>query len=154
MSWSIKGTPYNPLSSFNTGGVIANVGVYYGMPGQGAFANCIVPNAGIPEFEEFKVRFVGVPGTGTRRSAFSRLRIVGDLVVVNTLGASGAVIKALLSDSALMALQRYTIVMPKGDSYDGCKCEGLRGDPIEETIGNGYIGTILPLVFYQYSTTN
>lgn len=146
---TIDGTSYNPLASYTGAGVVATAGVYFAMPPLG-----ILPQAGDEEYEEFQVGFIGVEGTGTRRSRFMRLPIWLDLVIVNTVAGAGSVRKSLLSSAKLKKQNRYTITLPETDSYPGCKCIGLRGIPTQETLGKDYIGIILPLAFEQLSKTN
>ncbi len=136
-----NGNTFNALSTFFAANAVV-AGLYYALPPLGE-----PPTAGEPIYDESHVSFPGRDFVGIVRSGRSTRRIWADLVIINSLSASGAVRKTLLE--SLKQLARYTVTLPNGDSYDGCRLMAELGPPTVMNIASGYIAICYHSVCFE-----
>lgn len=144
-SLSVNSVSFASLPSGWSGGSLAS-GRYYST---GEFG--VAPYAGRPVYAEDDIDFDGVDGTATRRRGFRYRPIQATLIWAGTLNYCQSTRD---SDLAGFSQQnRYTIVLPDGNSYNGCK---LAGDCMAQLYGNmdSKVMSIVPCLWLQKSTSN
>lgn len=140
---TIASYSYLPLSSY----LGAGVGIYYALPPIGE-----PPRAGAGIYDESRVNIPGRDNTAIVRSGFIYLPVWADMVIVNSLAASGAACKTFLA--GLKQLARYNVTLPNGDSYDGCRLMRDVPRPEVQTVKVDLIAITYRLYFEQLSDTN
>ncbi len=117
---TINSTPYaNWYSGFSAG--VLTAGVYYLDPGSKLGKP---PSVGGKTYREFERVFPGVDGVGIVRNNFESLLIEIDLILVDSTRA-GVGTKRAAIDILVTQLARYTITMPDGQAYQGCRCASM-----------------------------
>lgn len=116
--------------------------------------NFTAPYAGAPDFDDRPIKFPGVAGTATRRFEFANRPIFAALAFI---GASRAGAESELNDAieSWTQLARYTITLPGGETFQGCKmlpgsCSVVRNIVFQ----GGDIAILAMCEFVQMSTEN
>ncbi len=111
------------------------------------------PRAGFKTYREIPVMFPGVDGIALKRMGGGARSISADLLIA---GASKAAVGTAFAalDASFTQLARYTITMPEGTAYQGCKLPAGGGSIVGwMTIGTAFVA-LVRLNFLQYSETN
>lgn len=103
-----------------------------------------------PQYDDRQVVFPNVDGVGEIRFGFRGRLIAATLVYVGTAANCNAQRKADLD--AFKVHPRYTVSLPNGNSFDGCKL--ISSAPMWGPNIDGFAMCIVPVVWQQKSTTN
>lgn len=145
---TINGNSYDDLTAAFNAGQQPTSGTYYVLAPFGE-----PPLAGPPEYEEVEVSFPGVDGVATKRLGFRGRNIWAMLIVI---GASKAAVQSSVNtmQSSFAQQARYTISMPGGTQYQGCKlARGAATQTSWSTIGDK-VCCIVACQFRQLSLQN
>jgi len=142
-----SGGSYGPLSGYFVSNAVV-AGIYYALPPLGN-----APEAGDPIYDESRINIPGRDNTGMVRSGFVRQYIWADMVLIYSLASMGANKKNFLA--GLRQLARYTITLPDGDSYNGCRLIQPCSRATRENIASGFVAvTFHDMCFESLSDQN
>ncbi len=144
-NFSANGNDFAPLPEAIGAGLTLVQGLYhdtgkYGPP----------PMAGAPVNDRRQVTFPGIAGTVDVDHEFRHRALFATLILAGTLAYCHSACKTLLEN--LNTNTRYTIALPDGTTFDGCKLQDA-GQGSFVNMNNGVL-LILPCIFMQKSTTN
>ena len=145
---TINGLTYKSLDECWGVGGRPLAGVYYSLDPFGE-----APRASAPEYEELSVTFPGVDGVGIKRFGFRGRDIFITLCLI---GADKAAVENqwLVINASITQLNRFTIVLPGGTTFQGCKLVKGGGRLIRHINFNNYILGIADLELRQLSVSN
>jgi hypothetical protein len=117
----VNGVNFLSANQICTGVVCNYSGRYYSSDNKSDLGN--PPLVSSQEFDDREVVFPGVDDVGIKRFGRRTRTIAADLIYV---GATKAATEAYIesdwgSSGTLIQLARYTIIMPGGTSYQGCR---------------------------------
>lgn len=123
-------------------------GTYYALEPYGE-----APRASAPEYEELAVTFPGVDGVGIKRFGFRGRDVFATLCII---GADKAAVETAWTalSTSVTQLARYSITMPGGTVYQGCKLVKGGGRVTRFINFNTFIMGVVDLDFRQLSVTN
>lgn len=108
------------------------------------------PAAGAPFYKDVPIDFVDIDGVANVRHGFRGRMIFATLVWAGTLAYCHSQSKDDLE--AMSANARYTIALPDGETFEGCKM--IPPNPGKfENLSNGVV-LVMPCLFIQLSETN
>lgn len=148
-SISINSTSYNDfVSAFAAGSGEPSDGTYYAVP---PWAER--PRAGFKTYQELPISFPGVDGVALKRMGFRGLVLTCTLIAIGSnesaVGTRIAAVRTLTS-----GLARYTVTMPEGTSFQGCKLVSGSGQVSAWTTMGTKTCAMIDLAFMQYSEVN
>ena len=151
MSLTINGQSFTAYgeNAFAGGANAPTAGQYFADRNYGNW-----PRVGAPIYKDEDIVLTGLyDGVGTVRKTLLGRTIAATLLIV---GASENNIRTTIStlQTAFSQLARYTIALPNGASYDGCKLvSGMDDWEIVEHFQDSMVARV-PCVFMQKSLTN
>lgn len=151
MALTINGQSFDAYgsSAFAGGANAPTAGQYFADRNYGNW-----PRVGAPIYKDEDVVFTGIfDGIGNVRKALLGRTIAATLLIV---GASESDIRTTIStlQTSFSQLARYTIALPNGSSYDGCKMvSGMDDWEVVEHFQDRMVARV-PVVFMQKSLTN
>lgn len=108
------------------------------------------PSAGAPFYDEQEISFDKVDGVYLVRKGFRHTAIFATLVIAGSPTYCNATCKTLLA--GLRQLARYTVELPGGTTYPGCKLRDC-GTPTWENMSGGCL-LVIPCIWAQRSLAN
>jgi hypothetical protein len=148
-SISINSTSFSDfVSAFAVGSGEPSNGTYYAVP---PWAER--PRAGFKTYQELPISFPGVDGVALKRMGFRGLVLACTLIAVGgNESAVGTRIDAVRTLTA--GLARYSIVMPEGTTFEGCKLVSGSGQVSGWATMGSKTCAMIDLAFMQYSEAN
>jgi hypothetical protein len=147
-----NGHPIEPFPTAFNASNVPQEGVYYACPNCGD-ASGDPPYDDARDYMEARVIVPGVGEIGTKRNIpFGTKRIYAELIFVGTKAQCETRRQSLMASFEQLA--RYTVSLPSGPSFNGCKMVGGSGHKTKQMNIGGMVCMFCNFEFVQLSTTN